>query len=177
MRCDFLFFRDGEREALTLRWDALNFARGVAVLADTKSGRSERPLGSAAINVLRTQSPVEGNPFVFVGERAGSHLAEPKRVWQSVKEAARLEETAPLRLHDLRHSFTTVARDELGLGDHVIARLVGHKLSSMTSRYGEVREPTLRNAANAIAESIELYLTSAETSVLPFVRRQGSNVG
>ena len=163
-----------EREALTLRWDAVNVERGVAVLTDTKSGRSERPLGAAALDVLRAQRRVKDNPFVFVGARAGSHLSEPKRVWQSVKEAAALDETAPFRLHDLRHSFTTVARDEMGLGDHVIARLVGHTLSGMTSRYGEVRDATVRNAANSIAQTISNYLTSTEAKVLPFQTRQSN---
>ncbi len=157
-----------EQEALTLRWDAVNFERGVAVLDDTKSGRSERPLGKPALAVLRAQPRIEGNPYVFAGERAGTHIAEPKRVWQSLKEAAELEKGATLRLHDLRHSFTTVARDEMGLGDHVIARLVGHKLSGMTSRYGEVRDATVRTAADSIAGAIERYLDGKEAKVLPF---------
>ncbi len=147
-----------EQEALALRWDAINFERGVAVLVDTKTGRSERPLGGPALEVLRGQARVADNPYVFVGERPGAHVAEPKRVWQSVKEAAGLETTAPLRLHDLRHSFTTVARDEMGLGDHVIARLVGHTLSGQTSRYGEVRDKTVRTAADSISTTINRYL-------------------
>lgn len=147
-----------EQEALTLRWDSINFERGVAVLVDTKTGRSERPLGGPALEVLRGQARVEDNPFVFVGERPGSHVAEPKRVWQSVMEDAGLETMAPLRLHDLRHSFTTVARDEMGLGDHIIARLIGHTMSGQTSRYGEVRDQTVRSAATKIAETISGYL-------------------
>jgi integrase len=157
-----------EDEAITLRWDAVNIERGVAVLAETKAGRSERPLGQAALDVLRRLTRVEGNPFVFVGEREGRHVGDLKRVWLAVKHAARLEESAPLRLHDLRHSFTTVARDEMGLGDHVIARLVGHKLIGMTSRYGEVRDVTMRNAANAIASAIAVYLDGETADVLPF---------
>ena len=156
-----------EQEALTLRWDAVDLDRGVAVLTDTKSGRSERPLGTPALDILRAQSRVEGNPFVFVGERAGQHIAEVKYTWASLKQAAKLEETAPFRLHDLRHSFTTVARDEMGLGDHVIARLVGHTLSGQTSRYGEVRDATVRTAANAIATTIDRYLTGAGAKVMP----------
>jgi integrase len=157
-----------ENEALTLRWDAVNMERGVAVLTDTKAGRSERPLGNAALDVLRALPRVEGNPYVFAGEREGRHVADLKRLWLSVKHAARLEETAPLRLHDLRHSFTTVARDEMGLGDHVIARLVGHTLSGMTSRYGEVRDATVRNAANSIASTIAGYLSPTTAKVLAF---------
>ena len=163
-----------EQEALSLRWDALDLERGVAVLMDTKGGRSERPLGTAALDVLRAQTRVEGNPFVFVGEVAGRHLAEVKYTWASIKQAAKLEETAPFRLHDLRHSFTTVARDEMGLGDHVIARLVGHKLAGITSRYGEVRDATLRNAANSIAHTIAQYLNSTDAKVLPFQPRQAT---
>ncbi|MCC6245723.1 MAG: site-specific integrase [Gemmatimonadaceae bacterium] len=164
-----------EQEALTLRWDAVDLERGVAVLADTKSGRSERPLGTPALDVLRSQPRVAGNPFVFVGERDGQHIAEVKYTWASIKEAAKLDDAAPFRLHDLRHSFTTVARDEMGLGDHVIARLVGHTLSGMTSRYGEVRDATVRNAANSIATTIAQYLCGAEAKVLPFQPRQATS--
>lgn len=157
-----------EQEALSLRWDSLNLERGVAVLTDTKSGRSERPLGAPAIALLRSQRRHSGNPFVFPGARIGAHIADPKRLWQSLKHAAKLDETQPMRLHDLRHSFTTIARDELGFGDHVIARLVGHKISGMTSRYGEVRDATLRNAANSVSSMIESHLCGDSRQVLPF---------
>ena len=41
-----------EREALTLRWDAVDLGRGVATLADTKTGRSVRELGAPALAVV-----------------------------------------------------------------------------------------------------------------------------
>ena len=160
-----------ENEAITLRWDVLDMTRGVAVLEDTKTGRSERPLGQAALGVLRRLTRVDGNPFVFVGEGEGRHVGDVKRVWLAVKHAARLEESAPLRLHDLRHSFTTVARDDMGLGDHVIARLVGHTVSGMTGKYGTVRDATVLHAANGISATIDQYLTGTETNVLPFLPR------
>ena len=81
----------------------------------------------------------------------GATRRRPETAWLAVNHAARLEESATPRLHDPRHSFTTVARDEMGLGDHVIARLVSHTVSGMTSRYGELRDATVRNAANGIA--------------------------
>lgn len=95
------------------------------MLADTKSGRRESPLGLRALDVLRAQASVEGNLCVFGGGRTDHHLTSVKYTWVSVKEAAEIETTAPFRLHDLRHSFTTVERDEIGPGDHVIAHLVG----------------------------------------------------
>jgi integrase len=146
------------QEVLSLRWDAVNFERGVAVLLKTKTGRSERPLGQAALNLLGTLPRLAGSPWVFPGADGDKHLVDIKRLWQTLKFVARLEESIPLRLHDLRHSFTTVARDELGLGDHVIAHLIGHKLEGMTSRYGEVRDRTIRRAADDVAQLIKSYL-------------------
>ncbi len=60
------------------------------------------------------------------------------------------------------------------LGDHVIARLVGHTLSGQTSRYGEVRDATVRNAANGIAETIARYLDGDSAKVLAFASRSAS---
>ena len=166
-----------EQEALTLRWDAVDLERGVATLTDTKTGRSERSLGAPALALLRAQPRAKDAVYVFPGTRSGlprkdgtrpiEPLKDVKYSWQSIKYAAELETTAPFRLHDLRHSFTTVARD-LGYGDHVIARLVGHTLTGTTSRYGEVRDATVRQAANAIAQEIDGYLNGNDAKVLPF---------
>jgi integrase len=41
-----------EREALTLRWDEIDLARGLAMLADTKTGRSVRELGPPGLAVV-----------------------------------------------------------------------------------------------------------------------------
>jgi hypothetical protein len=48
-----------EREALTLRWDGIDLARGLAMLADTKTGRSVRELGPPGLAVV---GAVRGRP-------------------------------------------------------------------------------------------------------------------
>jgi integrase len=158
-----------EQEALPLAWASVDLQRGVAVLAETKTKRSERPLGTAALDVLRNVPKVEGHPYVFPGARKGQPLKDVGATWDSVKYAAKLDTDERLRLHDLRHSFTTVARDEHGFHDHIIGRLIGHKNSGgMTSRYGEVRDATVRNAANTVAQTIAGYLDPTPAKVLPF---------
>jgi integrase len=158
-----------EQEALPLTWASVDLQRGVAVLAETKTKRSERPLGTAALDVLRNVPKVEGHPYVFPGARKGQPLKDVGATWDSVKYAAKLDTDERLRLHDLRHSFTTVARDEHGFHDHIIGRLIGHKNSGgMTSRYGEVRDATVRNAANTVAQTIAGYLDPTPAKVLPF---------
>ncbi len=159
-----------EQEALSLTWAAVDMARGVAVLSDTKSKRSERPLGTAALDILRKVPKVEGNPHVFPGARDGKPLRDVGATWDSVKYAAKLDTNARLRLHDLRHSFTTVAR-ELGWGDHYIAPLIGHTLGGMTARYGQVQDATLRRAANETAKAIAGYLAPTPAKVIPFSRK------
>jgi integrase len=145
-----------EREGLGLRWDAVDFDRGVAVLSDTKTGRSVRPLGEAAIRVVSARPKELDNPFVFPGLRAGSHLQDAKRVWLAVKEAAGVD----CRLHDLRHSFTTVGREQ-GFSDYIIAKLVGHAVGGMTGRYGNVPDATVKRAADVIAATIAERMTES----------------
>jgi integrase len=152
-----------ESEALSLRWDALDLDRSVAILQDTKTGRSVRPLGSAAIDVIRSLSDLTGSPFVFPGGKLGEHLKDGNRIWLAAKHEAGLQ----LRLHDLRHSFTTVAR-ELGYSNEVIARLVGHTLEGMTARYGDVPDEIVQQAAHRVSDTIANRMSGRSTTTLPF---------
>jgi integrase len=52
--------------------------------------------------------------------------------------------------HTLRHSFASLAAD-LGYSDNVIARMLGHARSSITSRYVHL-ELALIKAANSVAQ-------------------------
>ena len=73
-----------------------------------------------------------------------------------------------IRLHDLRHSFTTVARG-LGYGDHVIAGLVGHAVrGGVTSRYGDVPDVLVQRAANEVAAAVAGMLEPTPGRVLAF---------
>jgi integrase len=152
-----------EKEVLGLRWDAVDFDRGVAILVDSKTGRSIRPLGAAALKVLRMQSRSDDNEHVFPGARSGASLQDAKRLWLAAKDAADLS----CRLHDLRHSFCTVGR-ELGYADYIIARLVGHTVQGMTARYGDVPDETVALAADNIAGNIARRLDGDHPTVLPF---------
>ena len=63
--------------------------------------------------------------YVIPGDGPGKHRANVRRPWTMVRDAAGLAgdgEGTAARLHDLRHSFTTVARG-LGYGDHVYLKL------------------------------------------------------
>lgn len=151
-----------EGEILSLRWDAVDFERGYLRLADTKTGRSIRPLGQSAAALLETLPRIAGNPFVLPGARPGQHLKEIKRVWYAVRHAAGLDE---VRLHDLRHSFASVPASS-GESLLIVRALLGHKRASTTERYAHLGDDPVKSAADRAASAIADWLAGNGSSSL-----------
>ena len=162
-----------EREALTLRWDAVDLGRGVATLADTKTGRSVRELGAPALAVVDAMRAHRqaGNPYVFPGAKPGAHFTDTARVWYAVRHAAGL---ADVRLHDLRHAFASVAASG-GLTLPLIGALLGHTDSATTARYAHLVDSSRKRAAEltsgAVAAALAGGATMGEASDVPSMGR------
>ena len=152
-----------ESEVRTLRWDAVDLKRGHLRLADTKTGRSVRPLGQSAAAILSSLPRVSGNPHVLPGSEPGQPLKEIRRLWHAVRHAAKLE---GLRLHDLRHSFASVPANG-GESLLVVRSLLGHKRSSTTERYAHLGDDPVRKAADTTAQSIANWLGGTALSAQP----------
>src|SRR5262249_960370 len=138
-------------EALELRWNEIDLARRTAMLGDTKTGRSVRPLSHAACDVLRNL-PRSGH-LVFPATRGNGDVVMSgfKKLW---KRIAKLGGLSPdVTPHVLRHSFASLAAD-LGYSEPVIAALVGHQGRSTTSRYVHSADTVLLAAADAVANRI-----------------------
>jgi integrase len=126
----FSGWRSGE--ALALRCDEIDLARRTAILGDTKTGRSVRPLSQSACDVIRGLS--RSGDLVFPATRGTGNVAMSgfKKLWKRIAKFGALP--ADLTPHSLRHSFASLAAD-LGYSEPVIAALIGHKGRSTTSRY------------------------------------------
>ena len=74
-------------------------------------------------------------------------LVNLKDAWARISTAAALKD---VRLHDLRHSFASVAVSS-GMGLPLVGALLGHRETATTARYAHLADDPLRNAANAIA--------------------------
>ncbi len=143
-------------EALGLKWEQVNFVRGVLCLPDSKVGARDIPIGLAALDLLRTLPQTAGNPFVFPGRVAGQPLVGLQKVWERVRAAANLD---ALRLHDLRHGFASVGVNR-GVSLALLQGLLGHSSPLTTSRYAHLQTDPLRAEADGIAASIAAALGS-----------------
>jgi integrase len=140
-------WRSGEARAL--RWRHVDLARRVAILPDTKSGRSVRPLSHAACDVLRGMGRGLDDALVFPATRGDGLIAIKKHASRIIARAG-LTGVSP---HTLRHSFASVAAD-LGLSEPTIGALIGHKGHSVTSRYMHGADAVLLAAADQVAGRI-----------------------
>jgi integrase len=154
-----------EGEALGLRWDQVDFARGIAALPDTKTGRSDRHIGAPALALLDELPRLADSPFVFPGQKPGTHLVEIKRVWESVRHAAKLE---GVRLHDLRHSFASVGASG-GLSLPMIGALLGHREVSTTQRYAHLGDDPRKAAADRVATQVAAAMRENEEPERPTI--------
>jgi integrase len=137
-------------EVLGLKWSELDLDRRTARLTDTKTGRSLRPLSARVCAVLRS-TPKLSN-YVFPASRGDGRMTGFPKIWARIMKANSVSpEVTP---HTLRHSYASLASD-LGYSEATIAVLVGHRGSSITSRYIHSADAVLVQASDAIAEQID----------------------
>jgi integrase len=133
-------------EVIGLKWEELDLPRRLAILGDTKTGQSVRPLARPACEILREQSTKEG--LVFPSARGLGVMSGFTRVWSRIVRLEALPKD--LTPHVLRHSFASLAHD-LGYSEPTIASLLGHKGRSVTSRYIHAADAVLLAAADTVA--------------------------
>jgi len=151
-------------EILTLRWDHVDFENQCLRLPDSKTGAKTVHLNAAALAVLSKLERQPGNPFVVVGARPGSHLVNLKKPWYRIRRAADIED---VRLHDLRHSFASVA---VGLGEPlpIIGKLLGHTQVQTTHRYAHLADDPVRAANERVGDAIANMMMGKSAKIIQF---------
>ena len=153
-----LLFTGARRlEILHARWDEIDLERGLLNLssARSKTGKKAIVLSAPALDILAALPRIEGNPHVIPGEAkdaagVGMPRADLKGPWRAITRAAGLQD---LRIHDLRHSHAATGAG-LGLGLHIVGRLLGHSQPQTTARYAHLDADPLRRASNSIGSAL-----------------------
>jgi integrase len=147
-------------EVLSLKWDYVDFERGMLNLPESKTGSKTIHLNAPALQILSDLGRVEDNPFVFPGRRKGRALVNIQRPWEHIRKRAGLE---GVRLHDLRHSYASVA--VAGGGSlPMIGKLLGHAQSATTERYAHLADDPVRQVNEDAGRAIEAAMALDKNS-------------
>ena len=156
-----LLFTGARRgEILGLKWSYVDFSRRRLALPDSKTGAKFIQLPLPAIEVLRTLPRRGPDDYVIKGGKPGSALVNLKKPWTRIRRAAQLED---VRLHDLRHSFASVAAGS-GHSLPIIGALLGHKNAGTTERYAHLASDPLVAASDDIAGRLAQFLMQGEAA-------------
>ncbi|WP_114943484.1 site-specific integrase [Microvirga calopogonii] len=155
------------REVLHLKWEYVDFERGMIFLPDSKTGRKPVVLNAPALAVLA--SLPRAGAYVVLGDDPERPRHDLKKIWAAVSRHAGL---AGVRIHDLRHTFASIGAGG-GLGLPIVGKLLGHTQAATTARYAHLDADPLRRASDRIAGTIAAALEGRpEAEVVPLKTRQ-----
>lgn len=145
------------REIMHARWEWVDWNRCELLLPEetTKTGFRPVPLSAPAMAILRELRPLRSCEWIIEGARDGQPMQEARRPWLRVLKRA---EVPHVRLHDLRHSFASLAV-ERGVPLMLAGGLLGHKQARTTERYAHRAETAQRAAAEKVGREIERIVT------------------
>ena len=139
-------------EIVSIQWEHIDWPRKQVRLPDSKTNSPRTiHLGDAAIEVLKTLPRV--GPFVIAGAKPGEAYKNLTRAWGTARVFAGLQD---VRLHDLRHSFASLAAGR-GVSLQMIGKLLGHKVAATTMRYAHLA----RDQVASVNDELDAAMTAA----------------
>ena len=141
------------REITHLKWDFVNFERGTLDLPDSKTGHKTIYLNAAAKDILSQIVRQADNPYVICGIIPGGPLINLQKPWSRIRAIADLED---VRMHDLRHTFASVAAMG-GMSLPMIGALLGHSQPQTTARYAHLAANPMMEASEQIGKQIAAH--------------------
>lgn len=139
-------------ELINLRWDAVDLARGMIVLHETKNNeRRVLPLTGHALELMQAHAKVRRLDTTLVfPNRKGDKPSHIRTAFETALKRAGIED---FRFHDLRHSAASyLAMGGASLAE--IAEVLGHKTLQMVKRYAHLSEAHTSKVVAAMNERI-----------------------
>ncbi|UHD45823.1 site-specific integrase [Aureimonas altamirensis] len=141
-------------EIAGLRWSELFVDEGLLMLEDSKTRKSLRPLGAAAVSLLKSIDKIADSDFVFPAEWGDSHYQGTKSIWAKAIAKAKLPGVTP---HTLRHTVGSTATSN-GEALALTGAILGHANPRSTAIYAHVQTDPSRQAAERVSARIAAAL-------------------
>lgn len=148
-------------EVMSLKWDQVRMDEERLFLPDTKNGRSRtvhlNARAKEVLEELRERRGLEArtreSDYVFPsrqGTRKG-HLFDLRKPFEKACREAEIEN---FRVHDLRHTFASMAVMS-GASLYDVQKLLGHQDIAMTQRYAHLSDEGLKRATAGVATMLD----------------------
>lgn len=141
-------------EIAELKWSEVNFELGCLILDDTKTGRSVRPLSTAAVQLLQSIPQQDGTDYVFPATTGDGYFQGTGRLWPKIVDKAKLPGVTP---HTLRHTLGSMAVSS-GETLAMTGALLGHATARATSIYAHMQTDPSRRVADRVVGGIAAAL-------------------
>jgi integrase len=144
--------RSGEITAI--EWNHVDWQRRLIRLPDSKTNEPRTiHLSEAALEVLKTVPRI--GRFVIAGAKPDEPYKNLGRAWIDIRANAGL---ADVRLHDLRHSYASLAAGR-GVNLQMIGKLLGHKVPATTQRYAHLARDTVAAVNDELGAALQAAIT------------------
>jgi integrase len=143
-------------ETKRLKWDDFGTDGALHIRMENAKSKKSRyvQLNSMALAVLEDLEQLRVNPYIFPGGNPGSHIINPKKLFNTVKAKAKLEDVC---IHTLRHTFATLSI-AAGTDLYVVQSQLGHANYKTTQRYAHISPQRIKTATENVAKEIGLAL-------------------
>lgn len=134
------------QEIAELNWGEVDFERGLLVLADSKTGKSARPLGGAAVTILQRIERSPDSDYVFPADTGDGAFQGAKGIWCKIMARAGLKGVTP---HTLRHTLASMAISS-GEPMAMTGAILGHSNPRSTAIYAHVDYDPAKKSADRV---------------------------
>ena len=139
-------------EVTATQWKHIDWERKIIRLPDSKNNAPRTVhLSDAALDVLKSVPRV--GRFVIAGTKPDAPYQNLSRAWILARAFVGLED---VRLHDLRHSYASLAAGR-GVSLQTIGKLLGHRRVATTARYSHL----CVDATAAVNDELGIAMTAA----------------
>jgi integrase len=140
-------------EILNLKWEDIDFKRGIIYLLHTKNNEKREVLMNDIVSkALSSIERHKDSPYVFL-----SHTGKPyTNVRKSFETALKKCDIINFRFHDLRHTFASQLV-MMGIDIKTVQELMGHKTIEMTLRYSHLSPDHKKKAVDTLGKKIGTF--------------------